>query len=227
MARTYKNHSDFEDDEQQFAFYTKNDTNYLILGDISNNDNRFLESLIAYGYVGFFSDDTEEDRAKIVGVYDEIHGVPIEDLPTKLTVGDDYDILFTQARPGIDRSAGDAEYPYSSELGDEAVELIVPDVLLLQAIQVELNESDIDEIFEQGFKYTGGSGTTFQVKWWESLEDWQDGSDAIAEADAPRTVEWIPATPETTQGRKRGILKFQAPAGHIGDFAFHGDITVI
>lgn len=103
-TRTYVEHSAYDATADAFAFQRRNAQVYLRIGLLTADDTRLVTSLLAGGYVGFFQSDVEVARTRITATFDETNGLPVDEVPDALTVGQAYAIRFTQARPGEDGS---------------------------------------------------------------------------------------------------------------------------
>lgn len=94
---------DFDATQAQFTFRTIGDRIYFELGELSADNRRLYESIIGGGFVGFFEvgveqTDAEAPNARIIDDYTSL-GVEIDEIPD-IAVGRDYEIKFSQARPG-------------------------------------------------------------------------------------------------------------------------------
>ena len=102
-TRTYKSAADYDAQQSHWTIETVDGQYYLKIGALSRADQRFVESLIADGFVGFFQDDVRVAIAGISSTYDaENDRIEIDREVTELTLEAEYEILFTQARPGRD-----------------------------------------------------------------------------------------------------------------------------
>ena len=102
-TRTYKSAADYDAQQSHWTIETVDGQYYLKIGALSRADRRFVESLIADGFVGFFQDDVRVAIAGISSTYDaENDRIEIDREVTELTLEAEYEILFTQARPGRD-----------------------------------------------------------------------------------------------------------------------------
>ena len=102
-TRTYKSAADYDAQQSHWTIETVDGQYYLKIGALSRADQRFVESLIADGFVGFFQDDVRVAIAGISSTYDaENDRIEIDREVPELTLEAEYEILFTQARPGRD-----------------------------------------------------------------------------------------------------------------------------
>ena len=102
-TRTYLSATDFDAVQSHLTIVTVDDRFYLRIGALNRADQRFIESLIADGFVGFFQDDVRVAIAGIISTYDaEEDRVEIDSDVPELILESDYEIRFTQARPGED-----------------------------------------------------------------------------------------------------------------------------
>ena len=106
-----------------------------------------------------------------------------------------------------------------------------PRASLIRTVDVRVNAGLIDTTeFDQPFEYTIGKnppGTQFRIRWYATLEAWQDETPEADVGDAPIAIEWLPATPLETAGEHRGIFRYKLNPNTVGDFEFLGDIDVI
>ena len=110
-TRTYKASADYDSTHDYFTIETIGEKHYLKIGSLNTDDQRFIESLISSGHVGFF-DDSDERVAytSIDSIYDEIHDcVEVGSSLTELTADVAYIIRFSQARPGNAGEPGEGD----------------------------------------------------------------------------------------------------------------------
>ena len=100
MPRTYVSFSDFADADNEFAFEGATDAIVLHIGNLNDADTVLVSSLLSGNFVGFFQDDTEVSFVEITESYETHGAIHVEAIPDDLTIGEDYNIRFTQARPG-------------------------------------------------------------------------------------------------------------------------------
>lgn len=94
---------DLDPEAAEFTFEVSEDGTYLKFGLLNSDDTRLLASILAGGYVGFFSSGSEIAKVRIKADYDAENGnLEVDASPTGLTIGSDYEIRWTQARPGKD-----------------------------------------------------------------------------------------------------------------------------
>jgi len=91
---------DLDATDSEFALSAINDRKYLNFGLLTADDRRLFESIIAGGRVGFFRSDNEVANARIESDYDATDGIEISSALAVLSVGSDYEIKWSQARPG-------------------------------------------------------------------------------------------------------------------------------
>ena len=102
-TRTYKSAADYDAQQSHWTIETVESRYYLRMGALNRADQRFVESLIADGFVGFFQDDVRVAIAGISSTYDaENDRIEIDREVPELILEAEYEILFTQARPGRD-----------------------------------------------------------------------------------------------------------------------------
>ena len=102
-TRTYKSTTDYDAQQSHWTIETVDDRYYLKMGALNRADQRFIESLIADGFVGFFQNDVRVAIAVVSSTYDaENDRIEIDSEVTELTLEAEYEIRFTQARPGRD-----------------------------------------------------------------------------------------------------------------------------
>ncbi len=92
--------SDLDTTQAHFAFATVDSEVYLRFGLLNSDDTTLINSLIADGRVGFFESDAERAQVRILARNDVNNGLQVESVPSALSVGSDYEIRFTQSRPG-------------------------------------------------------------------------------------------------------------------------------
>ena len=177
---------DFDATAAEFAFFVVGDTIYLNFGLLNADDTRLFESIIAGGRVGFFVSNEEVANARIVANYDADNGVGVESVPSALSVGSDYVIRWTQARPG--RSAADT--------GDSRVPL---DVTLIRKIEIDgLEEHNLT--FEYHIGPDGRPGVEWGVKWYGSVAALEAGAPELPSNLSPLNVSITPPTLAETEG---------------------------
>ena len=102
---------------------------------------------------------------------------------------------------------------------------------LIRTVDVRVNAGLIDTTeFDQPFEYEVGKNparTEFRIRWYLTLEAWQDQTPEADVGDAPITIEWLPPTPVETEGIHRGVLRYKLNPNTTGEFNFFGDIDVI
>jgi hypothetical protein len=109
-ARTYKSSADFDVSQGHLTIETVNGQYYLKIGALNSADQRFMKSLIGDGYVGFFQNDVRVAIAGVSSTYDVDNGrIEIDRNVTELIVDTEYEIRFTQARPGEPGESGKVE----------------------------------------------------------------------------------------------------------------------
>ena len=102
-TRTYKSAADYDAQQSHWTIETVESRYYLRMGALNRADQRFVESLIADGYVGFFQNDVRVAIAGVSSAYDAVNDrIEIDREVTELILESEYEILFTQARPGRD-----------------------------------------------------------------------------------------------------------------------------
>ena len=92
--------SDLGTTQAHFAFATVDSEVYLRFGLLNSDDTTLINSLIPEGRVGFFESDAERAQVRILARNDVDNGLHVESVPSALSVGSDYEIRFTQSRPG-------------------------------------------------------------------------------------------------------------------------------
>ena len=86
-----------------FTIATINSNPYLQFGVLSEADTDYIESLLTETVVGFFQEGSHVSSARIEATFDETNGLQLEAVPSPaLTLDEEYEIRFTQARPGTD-----------------------------------------------------------------------------------------------------------------------------
>lgn len=98
---------DLDTTQSEFAFVVSGGHTYLKFGLLDVDNRQHFESVISGGRVGFFASgsdlsDSEAPNARILADYDAENGVEVDRVPSALEVGSDYEIKWTQARPGKD-----------------------------------------------------------------------------------------------------------------------------
>ena len=92
--------ADLDTTQAHFAFATVDSKVYLRFGLLNSDDTTLINSLIPEGRVGFFESDAERAQVRILARNDVDNGLHVESVPSALSVGSDYEIRFTQSRPG-------------------------------------------------------------------------------------------------------------------------------
>ena len=159
-TRTYKAPADYDSTQDHFTIETIEEKHYLKIGALNTDDQRFIESLIANGHVGFF-DDSDERVAftTIEGVYDEIHDcVEVGSNPTELIAEVDCVIRFSQARPG---NIGEPGY---GNHGEHA--------------EIEIGDTPDTDANAPGIRMRVKSGGEENFGDWFYVEDGEPGADA-------------------------------------------------
>ena len=117
-TRTYKSAADYDAQQSHWTIETVNSQYYLKIGALSRADQRFVESLIADGYVGFFQNDVRVAIAGVSSTYDAVNDrIEIDSEAPELILEAEYEILFTQARPGRDGEGAVPEPGLDGERG--------------------------------------------------------------------------------------------------------------
>ncbi len=101
-TRSYVPPAEYDPADTEFTVATIDGNPYLQMGALDRDDSALFRSLID-GYAGFFQDGQQIAAVRITARYDATKGVQLENLPT-LTIGGEYHVRFTQARPGRDGS---------------------------------------------------------------------------------------------------------------------------
>lgn len=168
---------DLDTTQAHFAFQVSDGNTYLQFGLLSADNRRHFASVVAGGRVGFFESgrelsDSEAPNARILADYDATNGVAVDDIPAALEIGSDYEIKWTQARPGA-----------PSE-GSDSVPL---DVTLLEGVPIErLVETTLMYTYQIG--ENAPSGRQWVVKWYASVSAYEAGTPEMPVADAPLNV---------------------------------------
>ena len=117
-TRTYKSAADYDAQQSHWTIETVDSQYYLKIGALSRADQRFVESLIADGYVGFFQNDVRVAIAGVSSTYDAVNDrIEIDSEAPELILEAEYEILFTQARPGRDGEGAVPEPGLDGERG--------------------------------------------------------------------------------------------------------------
>ena len=103
-TRSYVTPSAYDPADAEFTIATIDGNPYLQMGALGREDAALFRSLID-GYAGFFLNGKRVAAVRITERYDPTNGVQLESLPT-LTVGGEYHVRFSQARPGRDGRDG-------------------------------------------------------------------------------------------------------------------------
>ena len=102
-TRTYKSTTDYDVQQSHWTIETVDDRYYLKMGALNRADQRFVESLIADGFVGFFQGDVRVAIAVVSSTYDADNDrIEIDREVPEVILDAEYEIRFTQARPGRD-----------------------------------------------------------------------------------------------------------------------------
>ena len=99
----YRYVSTIDTTRTDFTIATINSNPYLQFGVLSEADTDYIESLLTETVVGFFQEGSHVSSARIEATFDETNGLQLEAVPSPaLTLDEEYEIRFTQARPGTD-----------------------------------------------------------------------------------------------------------------------------
>ncbi|MCY3739904.1 MAG: hypothetical protein OXH00_02670 [Candidatus Poribacteria bacterium] len=180
---------DLDTTQAQFAFQVSGENTYLQFGLLDVDNRRHFESVISGGRVGFFEagsdlSDSEAPNARIVADYDVTNGVEIDEIPPTLSVGSDYQIKWSQARPGAPAD-GDGE--------------TLLDVTLIRKVEIQgLEEHTLS--FEYNIGPNGRPGRYWGAKWFGSIADLESGTPELEEAQTPENVSITPPELAETEG---------------------------
>ena len=182
--------SDLDTAAAEFAFLVSGDRTYLQFGLLNADDRRLFASIIAGARVGFFQSNSEVANVRIVADYDALLGVQVGEVPSALSVGSDYQVKWTQARPG---RPGDGD-------GDGDGDGYVPlDVTLVRKIKIDgLEEHTL--VFEYNIGSGGRPGRYWGAKWFGSIADLEAGTPELGATRTPRNVLIRPAELMPTEG---------------------------
>lgn len=202
--------SDLDTEAAEFAFEVSGESTYLKFGLLNDDDTRLLASILAGGYVGFFSSGLEVTKVRIIADYDATNGVEVSGIPSSLEVGSAYEIRWTQARPGKDVTTviqGRIWFfpDYETDIG---VRTTVP-----------FGYTIIEETY-QGFEAVFFPNiTAFNEKRPLTVDD----------LSYPEEVRFDPNVPETEPGDYVGYLSFipRTEGELVLDILFSGDPTYI
>jgi len=173
--------------QAEFVFEVIDGSPHLRFGLLSAENTRFLESVVAGGRVGFFENGREVGNARIIADYDATDGIQIDSMPSALSVGSDYEIRWTQARPGRDGT------------GDGDADEVPLDVTLVRKVQIDgLEEHTLT--FEYNIGSQGRPGRDWGVKWYGSIADLEAGTPELDEAQTPENVSITPPELSETEG---------------------------
>ena len=99
-TRSYVTPSEYDPTDAEFTIATIDGNPYLQMGALDRDDSALFRSLID-GWAVFVQDGQRVAGVRITERYDPMKGVQLESLP-QLTIGGEYHVRFSQARPGRD-----------------------------------------------------------------------------------------------------------------------------
>lgn len=181
--------SDLDTTQAEFAFEESGGNTYLKLGLLSADNRRHFESVVAGGRVGFFESgielsDSGAPNARILADYDAENGIQVDRVPSALRVGSDYEIKWTQARPGAPAEGAD-EVPL--------------DVTLVRKIQIDGLEAHT-LVFEYNIGSGGRPGQYWGPLWFGSIADLEAGTPELDSDQTPLNVSITPPELAETEG---------------------------
>ncbi|MYB01989.1 MAG: hypothetical protein F4118_10040 [Acidimicrobiaceae bacterium] len=186
---TYVYHLDAS--QKQFTFTQVEGNLYLQFGLLNEEQTRLYVSIIAGGFVGFFRDGKETAYAQIVADYDADNGVQIQSIPN-LRAGFEYQIKWTQARPGAPGADADTD-PV------DIVSDVPLDVTLIRKIQIDgLEEHNLT--FEYNIGSSGRPGIEWGVLWYGSIADLEAGTPELPRDRTPLNVSITPPILSEAEG---------------------------
>ena len=180
--------ADLDATQAQFAFEVSGENTYLKFGLLNDDDTDLFESIIAGGYVGFFSSGEEIGKARITLDYDAENGVGVAGIPPLLEVGSAYVIRWTQARPG--RAS---EAIRVNVLGGEqgVVRFSVPANL----------ELGVEARMHFDYKVIDASYESFLLRFYPSANDYDTRRPIpVGDEKYPENIRIVPENPFTTPG---------------------------
>lgn len=177
--------------QPQFVFEVVGIKTYLRFGSLNADDRRLLASIIGGGYVGFFDEGREIANARILEKY-STNGIRVESVPSALSIGSDYEIQWTQARPG--------ETPEATALAEQGI------VRFSTAEGININ-AEAQMAFD--YRVIDAFYTDFEVEFYANANDYNTRR-PIPEGDPkyPQGIRIEPATP------------FAAPGHYVHDLYF-------
>lgn len=197
---------DFDARQAQFTFRTVGDRIYLQFGELSAGNRRLFESILEGGRVGFFEvgvaqTDDEAPNARIVDDYTSL-GVEIDEIPD-IAVGNDYEIKWTQARPG------EAATPQVvNVLSNEGIVRITDSFSIVPGRETVLpfDYTVLSKVYE-----------SFRARFYPSAQAFGAGEE-LSEGDPryPERISFDPPVPYRTAGFYVHNLTFIAPAAANG-----------
>ena len=199
-TRTYKSAADYDAQQSHWTIETVESRYYLRMGALNRADQRFVESLIADGFVGFFQDDVRVAIAGVSSTYDAVNDrIEIDSEVPELILEAEYEILFTQARPGRD---GEGAVPTPGRDGERGSLWTSGD-----AFPADPNAND-HHLFR--------SDVTTGLTWFDT-----DGTTALTRAEAADIAEFN-GTDWVKKLNIRGIPGIQGIQGNPGEDADDG-----
>lgn len=85
--------------DKEFVFAEIGDAIYFQFGGLSADAARLNASILAGSYIGFFQGEARIRDLRVVGDWG-VNGIPVEEVPDELTLGETYTVKSTQAQPG-------------------------------------------------------------------------------------------------------------------------------
>lgn len=86
-------------DNKEFVLVEIGDAIFLQFGRLDADSARLNESIIDNSYIGFYQGRRRIRDLLVVGDWD-VNGIPVEEVPSELVLGETYTIKSSQARPG-------------------------------------------------------------------------------------------------------------------------------
>ena len=216
--------SDFDAEEEQFAFEVIDGDTYLKLGLLDADNTLFIESVISGGRVGFFLSGVEIANALITADYSAESGVRVDGVPDALSVGTGYTIQWTQARPGRQGEQGEQGEPaVPVGRGDINVNVLGSEQGVVRFSVPANLDIGVEARMHFDYKVVDAYYESFLLRFYPSANDYDTGR-PIPEGDPkyPENIRIVPEDPFTVPGDYIHELRFTPT--YVGDIFISLDL---
>ncbi len=176
--------------DKQFVFAEVGNSVYLQFGQLGADSSRLNESILEGSYIGFFQ-GTERIRDLLVTGDWDINGIPVEEVPSELVLGETYRVKSSQARPGTDAVVRETETTVTV-IEDEGV------VRITDSFDIE---AGIKATFPFDYRVVNKRYTGFQPRFYPGVQEF-DENEPLSEDDDryPDEIAFDPAVPFQREG---------------------------